>query len=679
MRHPRSRKTIGVLAALAILSTASVAIAASSNGANTIRGQVRVAGQPEAGWRVELYGAGPGGAVLLDSALSNARGKFRLRPKRGPGSVVLYILAKRGPRDRMLAIVGPPGEVPDKVVVNEHATVASVWTSAQFLDGDEIRGNRVGLVAAARNVPNLVDLENGGLSALIQKDPNGGRTTTLAAFNTLASLLADCLTDGCREFFRRATPRGEPPAADTLQALHYVALNPWHNVTAIFALRPPAIDGADDNPVFIPTLVWPPTAWTLSLVYTEGGFNAPGGMSIDAEGNLWTNNNFIPGSQSDLADVGGVLVPNPLGYAGTGVTKLTSYGMPLSPPTGFLGGGTYGAAFGVAIDHRGHVFIGNFGGDSLTELAPDGTPISPDSSSPYGSDGGYRSRRFNDPQSVIVDHEGNIWVSNINGNTVSQLIGGDPTNIRTWGGRRCPIGFNKPWGLASDHRGRIWVTNFTNNSVSVIDPRGPRPYCPSREFSLGLPLPPREPEGVAVDMDGNVWVAGTGGATVTLLEAARGFERPRNFDADGALVGPWGIAVDGYNNVWVADFFGKRLHNLCGTSANCPLGKRRPGDPISPTGRGDSGEPGNGGGYGVNGALQSITSVVIDQAGNVWVANNFDNVEVCLLGAAIPPPGEGSTVGEERLQPMCGGNGAVVIFGIAGPVAAPLIGPPVHP
>jgi len=86
-----------------------------------------------------------------------------------------------------------------------------------------------------------------------------------------------------------------------------------------------------------------------------------------------------------------------------------------------------------------------------------------------------------------------------------------------------------------------------------------------------------------------------------------------------------------------------------------------------------------GGGHGANGALQSITSVVIDQAGNVWVANNFDNDKVCLEGVAIPPSGEGSTVGEERLQRQCGGNGAVVVFGIAAPVAAPLIGPPVQP
>ncbi|TDJ15411.1 MAG: hypothetical protein E2O65_12245 [Gammaproteobacteria bacterium] len=402
-------------------------------------------------------------------------------------------------------------------------------------------------------------------------------------------------------------------------------------------------------------------------------------MSVDADGNLWTNNNFIPGSQSILADVGGVLVPDPLAYNGTGVTKLDSNGAPLSPATGFLGGGTFGAAFGVAIDRRGHVFIGNFGGDSLTELRPDCTPVSPDSSSAYSSNGGYRNRRFKDPQSVIIDGDGNIRVTNIGGNTVSQLVGGDPSNVLTWGGGDCTIGFAQPWGIASDQRGRIWVTNFGSDSVSVIDPGTSSRPCPIATYPLsGRPDPGAQPQGIAVDMDGNVWVARNGRGSIALLEASRGFA-PKTFRAGGTTVAPWGIAIDGANNVWVADFFGKRILNLCGASANCPFGKQRPGARISPPGRRDADEDGKGGGYGANGALQSITSINIDQAGNVWVANNFINDKVCLEGAAVPPSGQGSTVGEERLQPQCDGNGAVVVFGIAGPVAAPLIGPPEHP
>lgn len=650
---------------------------------SSIVGQVQVANEPAAGWRVELHAGSPKGSRRLDTTTSGDDGEFRLRVRAGRRDSILYLVAKKGGENRLLAVLGPPWEIPRRVVVNELSTIASIWTATQFLDGESIQGNRVGLVAAARNVPNLVDLETGGPGAVVQNVVNGARTNTLATLNTLASILSDCLISNCYELFVLATLQGKPAPTNTLDAFHNVALNPWHNVVDIFELRGAATDGADDNPFFIPTLLYPPTAWTLSLVYAEGGFNAPGGMSIDARGNLWANNNFMPGSQSILFNAFGPEPPGPINYSGTGVTKLSSNGAPLSPPTGYLGGGTFGAAFGLAVDERGHVFVGNFVGDSLSELRPDGTPVSPNSSTPYGSDGGYHHASFDDPQSIIVDRAGNIWVTNLGGDSVSQLVRGNPGNVRTWG-PGCPAGsqFNKPWGLASDQQGRIWVTNFGNNTVSMIHPATAVvqfAFCPSATFELGNHLiEPPGAQGVAVDFDGNVWVARTEEGDISFLDASNGFA-PQLFDADDTSVGPWGIAIDGANNVWVADFFGKRILNLCGASANCPQGARNLGDRISPPGRPGSGDQGDGGGYGANGALQSITSVVIDQAGNVWVANNFDSNDVCLEGSAVTPIGEPSTVVEERMQPQCGGNGAVVVFGIAVPVATPLIGPPVRP
>jgi len=662
--------TVAIIATIWVALLALLAAPASGSGGHrrvgaSIIGQVEVAGEPRAGWRVELRAATSQGSRLLDAAVSRGDGRFRLRPRRASRDAVLYVLANRGATQRMLAVLGPPAEASRKVVVNELSTVASVWTSAQFIDGASIRRNRVGLVAAARNVPNLVDLETGGLGKVVQNAVNGTRTNTVATINTLASILADCLQEGCADFFALATPPGEPLATTTLEALVYVARNPWHNVVPIFELRPAASDGADDNPAFIPTLLWPPTAWTLSLVYAEGGFNAPGGMSIDAWGGLWTNNNFMPGSQSILTNTLGPPSPS-IAYTGTGATQLRSNGTAQSPATGYLGGGTFGAAFGIAIDQRGHVFIGNFAGDSLSELRPDGSPVSPDSSSPYASDGGYHHPSFDDIQSVIVDRSGHVWVTNLGGNSVSQLVDGDPNDIRVWG-LGCDDGFERPWGLASDGQGRVWVTNFAANSVSVIDPTTAGDLCPLASYPLSND-PLSAPQGVAVDQQGNVWVARTAGAGVTLLKASEGFTPPHTFDADRTAVGPWGVAIDGNDNVWVANFGSKRLSHFCGlNTAACPPGLST-GEPISPDITG----------YAFDGLVRN-TGVAIDQAGNVWVANNFDDVGVCLEGSAVTPEGELTTVQEERQQTHCGGNGAVVVFGVAKPVAAPLIGPPRPP
>jgi sugar lactone lactonase YvrE len=323
------------------------------------------------------------------------------------------------------------------------------------------------------------------------------------------------------------------------------------------------------------------------------------------------------------------------------------------------------------------VWVGNFGGNSLTELRPDGAPISPDATG-YGTDGGYHHRRFDEPQSLLVTEDGSIWVTNLGGDSVSQLVGGDPNDIRDWGGDDCAHRFVGPWGLASDADGTVFVTNTEGRSVIAIDPALPRDlHCPVAEYPVDdLALP----QGIATDMAGNLWVADTYGlGRVTFLDASNGYAAT-SFTAGGTSVGPWGIAVDGDDNVWVADFFGKRILHLCGASGNCPEGRTALGSRLSPAGVAASGEPGNGGGYGANGSLQSITSINIDQAGNVWVANNFDDVPVCLLGAGIPDPAEGgSTVELERLQTECGGNGVVVMFGVAAPVAAPSFGVPQRP
>lgn len=57
----------------------------------------------------------------------------------------------------LLTVLGT--DPPQRVVVSELTTVASVWTAAQFLDGAALSGNPPGLRIAAGNVPNLVDLE----------------------------------------------------------------------------------------------------------------------------------------------------------------------------------------------------------------------------------------------------------------------------------------------------------------------------------------------------------------------------------------------------------------------------------------------------------------------------------------------------------------------------------------
>jgi hypothetical protein len=562
-----------------------------------------------------------------------------------------------------------------------------VWTHAQFLDGNSLRGSRLGLRIAAGNVGNFVDLGTGGLGAVIQDPLNSSQTTTLAQFNTLANLLAACITErpnACeRRFAVATTPAGAGPS-DTLSAARNIARHPWHRAEDLFALLdefyPVRPDTDWRDAPHIPYLNYAPRAWTLSLVYGGGGLNSLGGIAIDGEGNLWADDNFLVGAQSTIFE-----------SFGGGLSKLAPNGKPLSPmTTGFRGGGIDGPGFGIAISDDDKVWATSLAGKNISVFdRKTGTPLSPDTGYDFGGSLGQM-------QGIIVTPNGDVWALDNEKDQIVHLPEGDPSKGRilgrTVGGKPTDgtLQVKAPFHLAIDQQDRIWVTNSGSNTVTRFPASDPRK---AEQIEVGF-----APRAVAIDSQGNAWIANTVGHPSTAEKAAliktkieamiakrfgSGSEKDRvaqewidlyeilaeypggdvsmvqpdgavspPFDGDGSLIGPWGISVDGNDNIWIANSTGRSIAQLCGVrTENCPPGFET-GDRISPPG-------------GYIGGLQITTDLEVDPAGNVWVANNWDLPEESGF-KKVPP---------EALSTRFGGNGAVVFYGLAKPVRTPLIGP----
>ena len=201
---------------VAILLSAGAAFAADS-----IKGQVLGGGAPIAKSTVTLWEASADAPKQLDQTKSSDDGRFEVRAKGAHSDGVLYLVANGGvPKASkasgdnsaiaLLAVLG--SKPPASVVVNELTTVASAFTAARFIQGGSISGNALGLRIAAANVPNLVNLQTGGWGSVIIDGLNITRSTTLANFNTLASLVTYASTsasdDWRSRFFRAATPSG---------------------------------------------------------------------------------------------------------------------------------------------------------------------------------------------------------------------------------------------------------------------------------------------------------------------------------------------------------------------------------------------------------------------------------------------------------------------------------------
>jgi DNA-binding beta-propeller fold protein YncE len=397
-----------------------------------------------------------------------------------------------------------------------------------------------------------------------------------------------------------------------------IARNPTNHVGAIFALATPS--------VYAPRLSQAPSAWTLSLLYGRGGFDGPGRIAFDSRGRIWVTNNFQP----------------PGTGPGLGLISLSPSGQPINGSP-VHGGGLQGAWWGIAIDQRDRVWVSSFvgsdtdasfsaptfqGGHAVSLFSPGGAALSPS--------GGFSQGGIRAPQGIAVDQHGNVWIANHGNSTVTEYPHGDPSRAKVITGG----GLSKPFAIEVDAHGNVWVGD---NALTTL-PGGLTEIDQSGHATGPIAGPLASPQGIAIDHEGYIWVTQSGRSTVARINPAAAHPVAQNFPAN-SLNGTWGIAVDGEDNVWATSFFGQTLTEFCGTERrHCPSGAQT-GTQISPAKTGFS-----------NGGLEHLTSVQVDQSGDVWVANNW-----------------------RTITPPTGGDGLVEFIGLAGPVRTPLIGPPQAP
>jgi sugar lactone lactonase YvrE len=174
-----------------------------------------------------------------------------------------------------------------------------------------------------------------------------------------------------------------------------------------------------------------------STGYSSPELQFPVSLAIDASNNAWLGNSY-----------GGAVVkvsPN-----GSQVT-FTSYAC-------------CNWAGGIAIDQRGYVWVANYMGDSISQLAGDGTVVSK----------GYSDNKasISHPQGIAVDGSGHVWVTNILGSSITELAGSATNSpgqiLSPTPGWAKDAGLNNGWAVAIDASGNLWVVNHTTNILTEI-------------------------------------------------------------------------------------------------------------------------------------------------------------------------------------------------------------------
>ncbi len=616
---------------------------------------------------VNLYWATSGAPQLLATTTTNPGGVFQIQSKNSPpaGSGIFYVTADISETMQFACVLG--SVLPQAITVNELTTVAAGFALAQFISNGVITGNEFGLQIAAGMNDNLVSSLDGTSSLVMRSSPNGDQTNSWRSTHSVANLLAGVVQsqpNNVNALYSLTTPPGGVAPVNFLQAITNICLNPAQNVSGIF-------NQSQGVGVYKPELVRMPDAWTIAVKVNDTGndqylFGGPANLVFDSRGYAWITNNVVQGTGgSSVFNV--VLKPNGKPSDGTN-------GTPKSP---LFGGGILGAGFGIGLSPDGSVWMGNFGwgelpkdipsadgNGSVSRFSPSGKPLS----RPKAFQGGPVRAQATRP-----DASGNIWITSFDNDRVYVFPNGDPTKSFYYpeDSQAGPFDIQ----IAAD--GTAWVSN--SGGLLGGGPSSVARYAISNGqlvqlfqntpggLLTGL-------KGIGLDSFGQAWVASQGGNCICLFSNEG--ELINTFGG-GGMNSPWSTSIDGDDHVWIASFGPTIGGTNFNTSALAKLAGSNPatrppglnaGDPISPpTGYTlpsagaevllHNGQPLYGPHFPPSfSPLQRITSVNIDQAGNIWAINNWKpEVDIDLFNP--------------------GGDGICIFVGLAKPPKRPFSGP----
>jgi sugar lactone lactonase YvrE len=616
------------------------------------------AGKPISNAQVMLWQAQPGeNSKMLAQSRTTIAGKSNFDALPALDSGFYYFTSKGGevdgtkvPRYAGLAVLR--ADQNGTIKINELTTIGSLWPLAALFTGDNgISGSANGLLVGSQHVQNLVDVSTGTFGATVLNGANLTFSETVARMNTLAALMSLCGTPtdaaNCEEFVKVAN--GE----NTLTALRNIAVQPYRNTEELFALFTtsfPYPEGKGRRATnFLPYLSYVPDDFALIVRLSGGGIYSAGRLMFDNRGQLWSGQNWMPGSQSGLSTA-----------IGGGVVRLSPSGEAISPAlVGYNGQGLDGIGWGTTVS-ADKVWVSSFNG-TVGVFDLDGSVLGP--ATVNGENGQL--------QGLATAPNGDVWVCD---NQLNQLIR-FPKGDHTRGEIVKVPGLKRPFAVAVDNRNVVWVTN--NGFITATRFPADQP-----EKAQQIQLGGMAPRGLAIDSQGYVWVGNNFSMGYPLAEVPKGVGIIEEFKLniekvlenekqgikttgsvtlispegkviqkqalEGVIYAAWGVSIAGDDTVFIGDFLGTGFIHMCGTNEKlCPDGKKT-GEMIH---------------YYESGVLEESTDTMVDDAGNVWMANNWDVVPALIEDNP-----------DRRTATEGGGTGIVVVYGIGTPVTNPLIG-----
>ena len=307
---------------------------------------------------------------------------------------------------------------------------------------------------------------------------------------------------------------------------------------------------------------------------------------------------------------------------------------------------SFSAPTGIATDADGNAYVADDHTRTIRKIYQRGV-VTTVAGSPFQSghvDGTGSTARLSGPSGIAVDGNGNLYVSDMNDSTIRKItpsgvvttLAGIPGQPGVKDGAGSVAQFNSPSGVAVDQNGNVYVADSGNSTIRKITPAGDvttlagSPSLSGSADGLGRTARFSSPRGLVVDGSGNIYVADSGNSTIRTVTSAG------VVTTLAGSVGKTGGA-DGMGNA--ATFYYPSGIGLDGNgdlyvadTSNCTLRK------VTSTGlvttiAGSAGQSGSADGNGNLARFSFPSAAAVDKSGNVYVADTL-NFEIRLVTSA---------------------------------------------
>jgi sugar lactone lactonase YvrE len=356
-------------------------------------------------------------------------------------------------------------------------------------------------------------------------------------------------------------------------------------------------------------------------------FSTPGGVASDGVGNLFVADSWNHTIRKVVIATGAV-------------TTLAGSAGNYGEADGTGAAALFYAPAGVVSDGAGNLFVADSYNHTIRKVVITTgavTTLAGSAGSQGSADGTGAAARFNDPQGVVSDGAGNLFVGDSGSCTIRKVViatGAVTTLAGSAGNRGSADGtgpaaqFGWTYAVASDGAGNLFVADqetirkvvIATGAVTTL--AGSAIHWGSAD-GTGAAAQFNYLEGVASDGAGNLFVADHGNDTIRKVVIATGAVTtlagsPNWGSADGKgaaarFVDPEGVASDGAGNLFVADSGNRTIRKVSiATGAVTTLA-------------GSAGSQGSADGTGAAAQFSYPIAVASDGAGNLFVADYWND------------------------------------------------------